>query len=638
MAVVKMKKIMLAVPKSQRGDILNHLQSEGSVQLIDLKESVQEEEDSVLKPESKSLTQIETDYNEIKFTYEFLKRFSGDKKGLLAKKEVIDKEKFDSLEDELNWKDIYNRCKDIDEAINSIKNKKSRISSAIELYSDWINLDVNSGHLGSLNRVSYFIGTVPKKNEPQLSEELTQKSDGIYIGKVSEKKQDINLFILFYENDKAAVADVLKTYGFNRVNLELAMTPGEQVKEYEDEAEKLDSDLESMEAKAVELGKSVKDIEKVFDFITNKLEKENAQAKFAQTARTSILQGWIPEKDTDKLRKSIEEKYRDAYVGFEDPGDDDVPPVMLKNNKFSEPFEVITSMYALPQYSEVDPTPVLTPFYLVFFGMMAGDIGYGLILFLVTMFALKYMDIEGDARKLVKLLFYCSIPTIIFGWVFGGFFGNAIPIKPLWVNPVDKPMDVLYVSVALGIVHLFTGLGVKAYWFIKTGKTLDAIFDVFFWYMLLTGLIWLLIGGGDIPKYMAIAGALGLLLTQGRSNATLVGKFFGGLYGLYGVTSYIGDVLSYSRLLALGLATGLIGSSFNLLIQLLGGGVAAIIAGPIVFIAGHTFNILIGMLGTFVHTCRLEYLEFFGKFYEGGGKAFDPLRIKTKYIKVNTQK
>jgi V/A-type H+-transporting ATPase subunit I len=274
---------------------------------------------------------------------------------------------------------------------------------------------------------------------------------------------------------------------------------------------------------------------------------------------------------------------------------------------------------------------------MLFFGMMAGDVGYGLMMLAVSVFALKFMDIEGDARKIVKVILYCSIPTIMFGFVFGGFFGDAIKIKPLWLNPMDDPMKVLYLSVGFGVIHLFTGLGVKAYMLIKSGKLLDAIFDVFFWYMLLIGLIWLLLGGSAVAKYMAIAGAIGLLATQGRANASIAGKIFGGIYGLYGVTSYIGDVLSYSRLLALGLATSLIGSSFNMLIKLMGNSPLAIIFGIFIFLGGHTFNFLIGMLGTFVHTCRLEYLEFFGKFYEGGGKAFQPLKISSKFIKVKTE-
>lgn len=638
MAIVKMKKITAAAPQSQRDDILDVLQSNGCVQLIDLKDKLEELDGIGYFKESKSVSQTEINYNRIKFTYEFLKQYNTQKGGLFAKREVISKEEFDSLESVINWESIYMECKEIEDAINLNKNKKGKVISLIEQYGQWTELDVSDKELHALKNVSYFIGTVAKKYESQLFEELNKDFNSVYIEKISEKQQDMNVFILCHKSESHNVFESLKKYGFTKVSLDLSDTPKDQIRNLNKQSEELDIELKTLKEKAENVSKNIKNIEKIYDYVSNKLEVERAVSKLAKTEKTFILQGWMPESSEGTIINVIEKNFKDAFVTVEEASEDDVPPVALKNNKLAEPFEVITSMYALPLPTEVDPTPVLAPFYLLFFGMMAGDIGYGIVMFLVTFFALKYIDLGNEANKIVRLLMYCSIPTIFFGWVFGGFFGDAIKITPLWVNPVDKPMSVLYLSVAIGIVHLFTGLGVKAYMLIRDGKILDAIYDVFFWYALLSGLIWLLLGGGAIPKYIAIVGAVGLLLTQGRGNATIVGKFFGGVYGLYGVTSYIGDVLSYSRLLALGLATGLIGSSFNLLIHLLGKGAFAVIFGIVIFLAGHTFNFLIGMLGTFVHTCRLEYLEFFGKFYEGGGKAFNPLRISTKFIKVNTER
>lgn len=638
MAIVKMKKMTLAAPQNERNDILNLFQTKGYVQLIDLKEELVGEEGLEYFKESKAVSNAELDYNRIKFSYEFLKQYYTKKSGFFSKREVVSKQEFDQLETVTDWRNINDQCKDIEENMTQNRNRKTKLVSLIDQYSEWVGLDVSDSDLQEIKRISYFIGTVSSKYETQLFEELNGSYDDVYIEKVSIKKQDINLFVLCHADDFDSVSDILKKYGFTKANMDLALSPAEQIKELNNEIQTLDTQYDELIQKATLLAESMDDIQKIYDYISNKLEKENSVFKLAKTQKTFLLEGWIAEDNTKEIEQLIEKECSDVFIDFLDPAEGEEPPIVLKNNALNEPFEAITSMYALPQYTEVDPTPVLTPFYLIFFGMMAGDIGYGIVLFLLTGVALKYMDLEKESRKLVKLLFYVSIPTIIFGWVFGGFFGDAIPVKPLWVNPVDKPMDVLYVSVAIGIVHLFTGLGVKAYWFIKNGKVMDAVYDVLFWYILLSGLIWLLLGGGTIAKYMSIIGAVGLLLTQGRANESLVGKFFGGVYGLYGVTSYIGDILSYSRLLALGLATGLIGSSFNLLIRLLGSGPVAVIFGALIFIAGHTFNLLIGMLGTFVHACRLEYLEFFGKFYEGGGKAFNPLKITTKFIKVNTER
>lgn len=645
MAIVKMKKMVLAAPQCQRAEVFDMLQSNGIVQIMDLKDMPIDDVEGVeYFKAADSVLQAETDYTHAKFAYEFLRHYSNKKKGIFDKRQVISKSQFDLIEKQFDWQGVYEQCRALDEAINQNKNKKSKTASAIDFYSEWTGLDISEDDLVGLRKTAYYIGSIPKKSEADLYEDLNSLFDDAYIERISEKKQDVNLFLLCHMEDSQKVNDVLKKYGFTKASINLEYTPREQVAKLNDEIGMLNREYDELINKAAVLSDNLEEIEKSVDYLSCRYERESAILDLVKTKKTFALEGWVPEKEGTELKESLEKRFQDVYVGFEEPAEDEAPPIKLKNNAFVEPFEMITSMYALPQPHEVDPTPILTPFYILFFGMMAGDIGYGLVMLAASVIALKFMDIEGDARKMMKIILYCSFPTILFGWLFGGFFGNALSITPLWVNPVDKPMDVLYVSLALGIVHLFTGLGVKAYWLIKNGNLKDAIFDVFFWYILLTGLIWLLVSGmvglpgASVAKYASIIGAVGLLLTQGRANSSIVGKFFGGVYGLYGVTSYIGDVLSYSRLLALGLATGLIGSSFNLLIKLLGSGPVAIIFGIVIFIFGHTFNFLIGMLGTFVHTCRLEYLEFFGKFYEGGGEPFNPLRIKTKFIKVNTEK
>lgn len=644
MAIVKMKKITVAAPQSQKDKILDVLQSKGCVQIIDLKSMSEEVEGIGYFKENKAISQTEINYNKIKFCYEFLKQHSQSKSSLFNKKPVISKEEFDRLTENVNYEDIYLECKKIDDSINHIKNRKNKLLTQIEQYNNWINLDVSNNELSKLKNVSYFIGTIAKKYEGKIIEELDSSFKDVYIEKISEKQQDVNVFILCHKENSIKVSDILKKYGFTKINFELSLSAKDQIKSFKEEMEVLEKELSSNVERAFNLSENIEDIEKVYDYFTSKLELERAVLNLVKTQKTFILQGWIPEDKVEDIYKMLDEDFSDAYVSFEDAKEDEMPPILLKNNKLAEPFEVITSMYALPLPSEVDPTPVLTPFFLLFFGMMMADIGYGILMLVVGLFMLKKMDLEGESKKIIKLLIYCSIPTIIFGILYGSFFGGIIALKPLWLNPVDKPMDVLKVSIAFGIVHLYVGLGVKAYSLIKSGKPLDAFMDVFSWYIFLTGLIWMLlvslagVGGAGIAKIMAIAGALIILFTQGRANESIVGKFFGGLYSLYGVTSYLGDALSYSRLLALGLASGLIGWSFNLLIGLLGKGFIAYIFGPIIFVAGHTFNFLIGALGTFVHTCRLQYLEFFGKFYEGGGKAFEPLKINTKFIKVNTER
>jgi V/A-type H+-transporting ATPase subunit I len=491
--------------------------------------------------------------------------------------------------------------------------------------------------LKQLKSTAYFIGTISKKYEQQIYDELGNLSAEVYIEIVSDSFQDVNLFILCQNSVVSDVSDILKRYGFSKTGIDLSSAPKIILDNISAELESLESQRCKLEQKARELSGSIKDIEKIYDYLLNRVEKEDALSKLLNTQKTFILEGWLPENKVSYVEKLLKSGAKDVFTDFTEPLEEDVIPVALKNNAFVEPFEVITSMYSLPQHSEIDPTPVIAPFFMLFFGMMMADIGYGLLMLVGAAFALKFMDIDGGTKKMVKLILYCSAPTILFGWLYGSFFGGIIKITPLWVDPVQDTMTVLYASMALGLIHLFFGLGIKGYMLIRAGKILDAVYDVFFWYALILGLVWMLLGGSTAAQILSVIGAVGLLLTQGRANPTIVGKFFGGLYGLYGITGYLGDTLSYSRLLALGLASGLIGWSFNLLIGLLGTGPVVYIAGPIIFIAGHLFNFLVGGLGTFVHTCRLQYLEFFGKFYEGGGKAFTPLTINTKFIKLKNE-
>ncbi len=276
---------------------------------------------------------------------------------------------------------------------------------------------------------------------------------------------------------------------------------------------------------------------------------------------------------------------------------------------------------------------------------MMGDAGYGIIMALATYWFLRKMKPKGDTKKLVGVIFIGSIFTIFWGAIFGGWFGNAgelFGIGPIWFNPSEEPIKMLALCFGLGVIHIFAGMGVKAYVNIREGRILDAIFDQGLWYVFYIGLgLWL--GGGmanlgatltQVGKIMSIVGAVGLILTQGRDKKNIFAKFFSGLLSLYDVTGFLSDVLSYSRLFALALTTGVIGTVMNQLGAMVGTSWYGWIIAAAILIGGHVFNIAINVLGTFVHTSRLQYIEFYGKFYEGGGKLFRPLGIRTKYTDV----
>ena len=300
--------------------------------------------------------------------------------------------------------------------------------------------------------------------------------------------------------------------------------------------------------------------------------------------------------------------------------DDEPMPIEFENNKFVTPVEPVTEMFSLPSRGDIDPNPVMSIFYYLFFGLMLSDAGYGLLLVIAAAVMLKKMKPEGTRNKMVQLFLLGGVGSIFWGALFGSWFGNIIPVVAETFfgttigqlglyDPIKDPMPLLILSFIFGIIHLFTAMGINFYNLTRHGKLKDAIYDVGFWYLFLIGLILLIPiaplgtpGVFQTGAVMAIAGALGLILTQGRSNSNFFARIFGGLSSLYDVTSYLSDVLSYSRLLALGLATGVIAMVVNTMGSMAGGGIGGAILLIVVFVLGHTMNLLINVLGAVSYT------------------------------------
>ena len=388
-----------------------------------------------------------------------------------------------------------------------------------------------------------------------------------------------------------------------------------------------------------------------------RVDKYEALNSLNFTENTFILTGYIPEKYTGLLKKELESKYT-VFIEFTEPSEDEDVPVLLENSRFSAPVESITKMYAMPDKKDVDPTPVMSFFYYLFFGMMLSDAGYGLVMLIGTTIALKRFKLEDTMKKTLTMFRNCGISTIIWGALFGSWFGDIIQVVArdyfgknitsvaLWFQPLDDPIKLLLYSFALGILHLFLGLAVSFKMSWDDGRKADAILDTVPIYLTITGVAPLaasiLIGVPAILKtigtYLLIAGAVLLVLTSGRSSKSIFGKFFGGLYALYNTaTGYLSDILSYSRLLALGLATGSIASVINLIGTMPQNMVVKTVLLTVVFLVGHTANLALNLLGAYVHTDRLQFVELFSKFYTGGGREFSPLTVNTKYIKFKEE-
>ncbi len=468
--------------------------------------------------------------------------------------------------------------------------------------------------------------------------EAAQVAAAVMLAGEGEELRYAWLFVYRREEEKAW--GVLKRFGALRAPFSpYGETPAAALTAIDAETKAREKQKEALNAELSAIAGQRENLQRASDALSMEITREELAGQLLQSRRCAALEGWIPK----EKRSEVEEALRDAGCAYEiaEPGTEDEPPVAFKCNKFIQPFTFITELYGMPAYNSlIDPNPVMVPFFLLFFGMMMGDVGYGLLITLACAAVIRKMNPKGFFGSLMKVMFWSGISMMLWGVLFGSyfgdvvaqassnFFGHIVAIPPLLMDPLSQPLQVLILSFALGLVHIVTGMGVSAWRQIKRGQWFDAVCDVGFWYCIFAGLVAMVLGA-DFGKYLALGGVAGIVLFGGRHSPTFFGKMVGGLPQLYNVTGYLSDILSYSRLLALGLTTSIVASVFNIL-GTLGSGVSGVILFLIIFPVGHAFNLAINILGAFVHSLRLQYIEFFGKFYESGGRPFAPAVYRTK--------
>ncbi|MBQ2743226.1 MAG: V-type ATP synthase subunit I, partial [Oscillospiraceae bacterium] len=485
------------------------------------------------------------------------------------------------------------------------------------------------------------LATVPaSKSAEDIMQAVATASELSECFVVSADRELNYVFVLSFSDDTERVRDALKQIGGAIVRFAgVDKTAKDKISELRKEISEIENRISETEA-SLSVTEDVYDrLLVVHDALETRLAVADAEKMGIETARVFYIEGWCPARE-EKMLTEIFEENGTAYE-FRDPEEDEEPPTLTHSTRLISPFETVTNMYSPPAYRGIDPNPTMAPFFAMFFGIMLSDAGYGLLLMLAGIFALLKMKPRGGFKNFMQLAIICGASTVLWGLLFGGFFGDAIPsvyrlftgkVFPydtaLWFNPTNDPMTMLIFSLILGGIQIVAGMAVKAYMMIRDGQVWDAIFDIGFWWVLFAGAI-TCIFNAKVGLYVLGAGALGLILTQGRAKKNIIGKFFSGVLSLYDITGYFSDILSYSRLLALSLSTAVVGNVINTM---------GILTGPIgffvVFVIGHVFNIAINLVGSFVHSARLQYVEYFGKFYESGGRLFAPLSIKTKNIDV----
>lgn len=605
--------------------------------------------DSVKEAESKTekipagVVKVNDQVEKVNYAIKLLSNYDvrpGGIKGLTAGNPTIQFEELAQKVSESNWEDTYHKVKEISDRLDVLTHRETKLRSDLEEVSNWTTLDVSPKSLEELKVAKAILGSVPRKISLEFEANM-RKLEYTTVTEVGGTKTDIWYLVLTHPKEEEELAETLKASAFSTMRLDYDEVPADRKKRLNQEIidikAKQRETREELKAYAGDLPK----LEMAYEYLENQKLRLQAENKFIASEFVKATEGYIPTEKKAEFEKMIQDAVGEMYsLETEDVARDDQDvPIMLKNNKFNSAFADVTKMYALPTYDSVDPTPYLAPFYFMFFGMMVGDAGYGLLLLLGTTYALKKMNLSKGMRKMVQFFHYLSYPTILWGIIYGGYFSIETGL-PRLLNPSSDFMTILIISVIIGGIQLFFGLGLKAYVLLKNGQKMDAVFDVLSWYMALTGGLLMLIAGplslpsivGTIGQYVMIIGMAMIVLFAARDSKSWGPRIAGGVYSLYGISSWVGDFVSYSRLMALGLSGGFIGMAFNMMAGMIGGKWYLLPFAAALFLAGHVFNLFLSMLGAYVHSLRLTYVEFFGKFYSGGGKPFKTMKKEPKYL------
>lgn len=629
MAIVNMKRIFLIGMKEDQQSILKILQKHGSVEISDLNTD---------KTDYEPVHSAELE--RVRWCINYIGKLRPEKKPLLASDTYISQNEAENvLQNKEQILSVVRRCEDIEREKGRIQTEILKKNAEIEELLPFEELDIYGSDIKNSTYTKSLVGYISNSALERVGAKLQEESLLAQYETVSEIKGQSYIYIISHNDSYQEVLKIFKDNGFAEVQVPKEnKTVKSMIADLHKDIESIKQSEEKLTAELVELAKQTSEIEKLYDILSIDFQRQEQRYKFLKTQSTFLLMGWIPQPSVDELKKDLYDLNENIELEICDPQDDEVPPVLLKNNKFAAPFESIVKGFSYPSPSGYDPTAVMAPFYANFFGMMLSDAGYGLLMLIAIPLLLKKFNPKIGTKNLMKVMLFGGLATLIWGALYNTWFGFS-PL-PLALDPVNKPMPVMMVCLALGALHLFAGLAVAAYMNIQKGEYLEAVYSQLSWAFLLIGLGMLLVPSlSKIGKALAIIGALTIVITAGRGNKNIFSRMVSGFGALYGVMGWISDLLSYMRLFGMGLATGVIGMVINILVGMMfEGGIFGAIIGSVIFVFAHLFNFGINALGAYVHSCRLQYIEFFGKFYEDGGRAFNPLEEKTRYIKILNDK
>ncbi|MBI5555094.1 MAG: V-type ATP synthase subunit I [Elusimicrobia bacterium] len=683
MSIVRMKKLQLFAHKEIKQQLLSFLQQQGVIQLRPLEPDQLQKELLTYSPVSSQ--EIDETLHTLKHMVAFLQKHSQVR---IPGQIMLDHQQWTDITQRFNFQECFYRCRKTEDELGKLENKKQQLGIQQQQLVPWLEVETRLQDLQDGVYVAYLAGSVKKKKQAECLKELTETIPALYHEIVSQDKNKSYVVIAILHEDRGKTSDLLKKYDFSQSHFpKIKVTPKRLQARLTQELKRSNKILDHLLQEISLLSQNLPKLVALIDYYQNVRENKIVQKWFLESSQTFIISGWIPAKQEAPFQKELYRHFQEVELITVDPGPDDNPPVEIENKKMVKPFEVITELYGYPVYKGIDPTVYLAPFFALFFGICLGDAGYGLVVAIVTA-ALSWKmrsRLTPNSWRFLNLFFIGGLCAILAGLAMGSYFGVGTSFKLF--DPLSQLTIFLGLAFTLGLIHVFTGLVLKMRDNIRDNSIWAGLWDQGSWMILIVSLLvlgwaktqdlsatiatgssfiaimsaaWVCLfqargedknSQADLDCYQVfflglslslacwflkiktpfgLVGTLlflGLIFYFGRKNIKGIFARVGlGLFNLYGITSYLGDVLSYSRLVALGLGGGVIAMVINTMAGLTANSipVVGLILAGLILLFGHAFNLTMSLLSAFVHTSRLQYVEFFGKFYSSGGKKFKP--------------
>ncbi len=661
MAIARFKKLQLVAHNTLHKTLLEELQQIGGVHIVDWRESDFPEDDEK-EERTATLThavtsEVDAALSKVDYCLKFIMPYEepiGFMEKLSQSRPVVDLAQLKKLEAAFGLNQVYEQCRDLEHQFQELYQRIQQFQTQIADIRPWTNINVPLEDLRETDTTFIYTLKICQEESEAFKQKLAEQLGGqSVLTEAGREGESLYLVLVLLREKKPCLETLMVDFEVEQVKLPPdPLTPRRLVQNTQKELAETEQKLKRIQQEGKSFLQHKNTLELLHDYYYNQKKQAEVQESLYKTSHTVVLEGWVVQSKVSALNKRLNKNFKEIHITLRDPEEGEVPPVQLVNNGIIRPFEAVTNLYGFPHPGELDPTPLLAPFFFIFFGLCLTDAGYGILMMLMTFWGLRAMVLPDGTKKMFQLLFLSGLATLIAGAITGSWFGDIIDLLPasmlplknlkdslILFDPIKEPVTFMIISLILGYIQVCCGIAIEMYDKIKHKEWAEAFLKQFPWLVLFFGLgimgVEGMIGGDTIVlirKALVYSGVGALVILSPYDVKNPVKRLGLGLLELYNLVAYGSDILSYSRLLALGLATGVIGTVVNKIALLTIGipGVGYILM-ALIMVGGHLFNLAINALGAFVHTSRLQFVEFFPKFFEGGGKAFQPFSWEGKY-------